>query len=164
MVRTTSSGVWGRLGVGLAVGLVGLLVSCGKQTQAPTPGTFTAVYTNTLSSACIQCHVPTGAVYSAGGGNVKLDFSTQATAYTTLIGVKVAGTSTVGTCGDNFLVVASGATKSYLAAVLFDDYSTANFGGQSGCTPYAVHHQDQHLSADEKASMVKWITDGALNN
>jgi hypothetical protein len=145
------------------VALALTLTYCGQTTTTgPASGTFSAVYTNTLSQACIQCHVPTGAVYTVN--QVPLDFTSQTTAYNTLTANKVKGQSSVGICGDVDIVKASHPELSYLAAVLFSDYSTSDFGGETGCTPYSVHHQDQHLSADEKTSLIKWITNGALNN
>lgn len=136
---------------------------CGQTpTTTPASGTFSAVYVDTLSKACIECHVPSGAATAQDG--VQLDFSSPTQAYNSLLNSTVHGSRSVGTCGSVKIVTVSNATTSYLAGVLFSDYYKSNFGGVSGCTPYAVHLQDQSLSADEKASIISWIKGGALNN
>lgn len=134
-----------------------VLSHCGQDKS----GTFSSIYTTTLSSACIQCHVPTGAVYTVNG--VPLDFTSKDSAYKTLTYSKASGNSS-NICNNVPIVKKGDPKNSYLVAVLFSDYSTNDFAGQAGCIPYNVHHQDQNLSASEKASIIKWITDGALNN
>jgi hypothetical protein len=144
---------------GLAIAL--LLSACGKSTES-TSGTFTQVYTNTLSRACIECHKPGTAATDQDG--VTLNFSTQATAFSTLLESTVRGASSTGTCGSVKIVTAGSVENSYLAGVLFTDYHKDNFAGVSGCTPYAVHLQNQNLSASEKTTILDWIRNGALNN
>ena len=143
------------------IAAVVLLSRCGN-VAGPTPGTFTAVYTNTLKSACIECHVPTGS--ATRDNKCTIDFTSQTTAFNTLTTGLVVGTVSKGTCGTMSLVTALNPSKSYLTGVLFSDYVSQNFGGVTGCTPYPLSVHNQNLSADEKSSMLKWITDGAKNN
>ena len=65
----------------LVVLLALTLTRCGKvqDAAAPASGTFGNVYSVTLKTACIECHVPGGATHGS-----TLDFTTQQTAYTTL--------------------------------------------------------------------------------
>ncbi len=148
--------------LGLVLSTV-LLANCAKQ-QQPTSiaPTFTNVYNNTLKSACVTCHDPSGAATVQNG--VQLDFSTQATAYSTLTTKNVTGQTSSGICPGVHIVSAGNPATSYLAAVLFASYAKANFGGVTGCTPYSVHLQDQHLSSDEQATIIGWIQNGTLNN
>jgi hypothetical protein len=116
----------------------------------------------TLKTACIECHVPTGAATVNNG--VQLDFSTQALAYQTLTAKKVTGSTSSGICPNVSIVTAGDPTKSYLAAVLFAKYNATNFAGVSGCSPYSVHLQDQNISDAEQTSIINWITNGAKND
>jgi hypothetical protein len=61
--------------------------------DAPDP-TFTNVYTDIIGARCIGCHHPGGSGVTVG----MLDMSTQAAAYSNLVGVPVAGTG-AGTSG-----------------------------------------------------------------
>lgn len=139
-----------------------LLCRCG-QTPTSTPtlteGTFTHVYEKTLKSACIECHVPTGAAFKTDG--VLLDFTSQAKAYSTLTTSSVTGGSSKTTCGSAKIVKATKVEDSYLAAVLFTEYNISNFAGISGCTPYTLHLTDQNISSTEKNSITTWIKNGA---
>jgi hypothetical protein len=145
----------------LALFVLLTLCHCGQApetTPTYTSGTFSSVYNVTLKTACIQCHV------SPGINGVKLDFSTQALAYQTLLASKVTGNTTSGICPNVSIVVAGNVSKSYLAAVLIAKYNTPNFSSVSGCSPYSVHLQDQNLSAAEQTSLTDWISGGALDN
>lgn len=148
----------------LALTLTHCGTSTAPTTSTPTAasGTFTNVYTTVLQTACIECHVPGGAATVNNG--VTLDFTTQQTAYTTLTTNTVSATDTKTECAGVKIVVPGNANSSYLAAVLFSDIDTANFGGVTGCTPYNVHQQDQSISASERTSILAWINGGALNN
>jgi hypothetical protein len=57
---------------------------------APTPASFTEVYTTILQPTCSPCHTP-------GGVGSFQDFSSQSSAYTALVGVKASGPS----CGSS---------------------------------------------------------------
>lgn len=140
-----------------------ILSGCGQlATPTATSGTFTSIYTSTLSkTTCVSCHEPGGSGYANG---VTLDFSTQALAYQTLTSATVSNPSEKTNCSGVKIVYPSNASKSYLAAVLFSDYNANNFAGVSGCQPYTVHLQNLSLSADEKTSILNWINNGALNN
>lgn len=142
----------------VAVGFILVVIRCSK--SSTTPGTFTDVYTNSLST-CTQCHVST---ITAAQDGAALDFSTQTNAYNSLMNHVVSGSVAKGTCGSVELVVPSTPANSYLLAVLFTDYNTNFASHNSGCTPYAAHLQDQHLSSAEESSMVQWIQNGAQNN
>ncbi len=140
-----------------------LLTHCGSQSNdtPTTTASFASIYTTVLATACIQCHVPGQPVYV--NSHVHLDFTSASTAYSTLTGNSVAGTSSTGTCG-GIRIVSGVATTSYLAGVLFADYHIANFAGVGGCTPYANHLSDQNISASQEQAIVTWINGGAQNN
>lgn len=147
----------------LLVGAALILTNCQKKEEDPAVGTFSHVYKKTLSTACVACHVPTGAVYADG---VTLDFSSQVAAFQTLTTKKVATPSNPSSSCKNTvsIVVAGNATNSYLAGVLFADHNTNHFAGVTSCQPYTAHLTDQNLSAEEKTSILQWIQGGALNN
>ncbi len=144
------------------VALMLMLSRCGQKDSGPASGTFSHVYTVTLKTACIECHVPTGAATVSNG--VTLDFSTQAKAYSTLTGSVVTGQTSSGICANVKIVTASDLAKSYLAAVLFSDYNISNFAGKTGCSPDTTHLSRENLSAAEKTSITTWITNGAKND
>lgn len=142
--------------------IAAILSSCGNNTAndaTTTSGSFSSIYTTTISTACINCHVTGG---SSNGS--QLDFSSKALAYSTLTTKHVTGGSSVGTCGSASIVLAGSPSTSYLAAVLVSGYSSSNFAGISGCQPYSTHLIDQNLSTAEKNSIIAWIQGGALNN
>lgn len=145
------------------MGVVVLFLAQGCQKlDEPASGTFSYVYQKTLSTACIECHVPSGAATQLYG--VQLDFTLQATAYQTLTSSMVSGQSSVGACSSVRIVASGSPQTSFLAGVLFTDYFTTNFAGVAGCTPYSAHLNDQNLSDAEKASIISWIQNGAPNN
>lgn len=143
-----------------AVGILAVLPQCGTKTSAPS-GTFTAVYTNTLSTACGSCHVPGGAGTTDG---TTLDFTTQTTAYSTLLNSVVSGGSSKNTCPNIKIVVPGSPSTSYLVGTLITSYGGTAFetATGTGCSPYAGH--SVNLSADEETSLTAWIQNGALNN
>ena len=151
----------------LVAGLAFLLSRCGTNSSTPTPGTFTAVYQNTLGSAsCTQCHVSGGA-----NNGSKLDFSTQANAYSTLnpgIATVSGSVAAAGACKSAVLVAKNSPNNSYLLAVIVSDYATLNGAtnnvGVTGCTPYSLAQHNVNVSAAEEASIVQWIQAGAPNN
>lgn len=140
-----------------------LLPGCGKKDEESyTPGTFTAVYNQTLKTACIECHVPSGA--ATVDSHVDLDFSSASAAYTSLTTQYATGDSTPASCTTVKVVDPGYPQNSYLAGVLLSSYNTNDFAGKTGCQPYTAHLIDQHLSADEQSSLISWIQGGALNN
>jgi hypothetical protein len=146
----------------IAAFLAVALVRCGKTpTSTPASGTFGSVYSTFNSAGCAECHAPSVSASAAHGSS--LDLSSQSAAYSTLVGTKVTATDSTSTCGNVSLVVAGNPSQSYLAAVLFSSYNTANFV-ESGCTPYNAHLSDQHLTSDEQTSIISWIQNGAQNN
>src|SRR5580704_8663640 len=69
----------------VAVTFTLISATCGCGSSSSTPGdtngvTFTTVYSDIISKACLPCHAPKGVGDTAG----KLDMSTQALAYTNL--------------------------------------------------------------------------------
>ncbi len=142
------------------------LTGCPSNTGTTAAGanvtaSFASIYTNVLSTACIQCHVPGTPATNSG---VTLDFRSAASAFSTLRSSTASGGSSVGTCGTVPIITAGAANQSYLAGVLFADYHTANFAGHNGCTPYATHLQNQNLNSNEEVAIVGWINTGAANN
>lgn len=142
-------------------------VQTGKENQAALSETFTAaptfsrVYSQTLSSACVECHQPGSAASSDYG--VELDFTSQSAAYTTLQGTVASATSR-GQCGGVQLVAAGSPKTSYLVAEIAQSYATPDFGGASGCVPAAVHYSTINLSPEQINEVVGWIQSGAQNN
>lgn len=145
--------------------------SCGVIPTTVTGGTGTSTYTFSMVYAvitsvprCVDCHSPpSGSAVTAGS---KLDFSTQALAYSTLTTKKLEGGTSGTACNSVSIVDSAGrVTMSGLAAVLFSDYNTTNdFAGATGCKPYTGHHSDLSLSSSEKSTILGWISDGAKNN
>jgi hypothetical protein len=108
--------------------------------------TFTQVYTTILSMHCLPCH-------ATGGGktNGKLDMSTQANAYTNLVGAAAAGTMCTG---KGTRVVKGDSTNSLLVQKL---KAAPPCGKQmpSGMAP---------LGAPLVTQISQWIDSGAANN
>lgn len=127
-----------------------------------TSGTFTDIYKSLLSTSCSGCHNPEGDVYKTS--HVHLDFSTQATAYSTLTTLLVTGDTSKGICGNVKIVDPGSVSTSYLAGVLFSEYNVYNFDNYPNCKPYSAHLLDQHPSDSEKTSIISWINAGAPNN
>ena len=149
----------------LTLALPFFLTDCGKipgLDGTPASGTFGSVYRTITTANCTQCHVPGGAATTDSG--VQLDFTSQATAYSTLTSLNVTATSSKNICNGVKIVKSGEPAKSYFAAVLISTYNTSNFAGVTGCTPYNVHLENQNLSEAEKTSIVSWIQNGAPNN
>jgi len=144
-----------------------MLTRCGSNNSNSTTSnaaitpSFASIYTNVLSQACIQCHVPGTSVYI--NNNVHLDFTSASTAYSSLTGLTSSGVSS-SSCNGIKYVTPGSPSSSYLAAVLFADYNTSGFAGDSGCTPYATHLSDQNISSAEETAIIAWINAGAANN
>lgn len=124
--------------------------------------TLTDLYSKVFSQSCISCHVPGQSAYDLNG--VTIDFTSKDLAYQTLVSKTVSGTSSTGTCGSAYEVVPGSETQSYLVAVLISSYSTDNFAGISGCTPYAGHHENSYLTDEAKSALVQWVQNGANND
>ena len=145
----------------VVVALALALSGCGKKEESFTSGTFTAVYNQTIKGQnCNECHVPGGSAANVGVG---LDFTSQATAYQTLVSEMVSGAGSSG-CSALKIVVAGSPSTSYLVPVLISSYATNGFGGQTGCQPINTHHSLVNLSTDEQSSLIAWIQGGAQNN
>lgn len=152
------------------VALTVILSNCGSSLNSTsktaldsTAGTFTNVYQIfTQSHNCNQCHVPGAPAYDQNG--VKIDLTSQATAYATLVNQAISGQSSTGICGGVLEVSPGSPQASYLAAVLDSAYSTAGFAGVGSCQPFNGHLESEALSADEISSLVSWIQGGAQNN
>jgi hypothetical protein len=145
-----------------------LLNRCGNRDSQPNSrsfishdsGTFTDIYTNTLSGQCVACHQPG----SSNNDESTLDFTSQANAFTTLTTGTVVGEQKAPTCGKMPLVIANDPADSYLMGTLFADYyKGSNFNNDADCAPYQ-HGQQVQLSDDEKNSMLQWIQNGLPNN
>ncbi len=127
--------------------------------------TFTTLYTNTIQgNNCARCHQPGGSASVAGAS---VDFTSQATAYKTLVGTKVSAQDVAGTCGTVNIVTAFSAATSYLAAVTIDTYYSNPFVSKT-CAP-ASHTQKNGtgsvtLSTADTNNLTSWINAGALNN
>ena len=122
---------------------------------------FSSIYAQTLSTACIECHQP-GASASADYG-VELDFSSQAAAFSSLQGTVASATSR-GQCGGVKIVRAGNPASSYLLAEIDQSFSSPDFGGVAGCVPAAVHYSTINLSQAQRSDIVSWIQAGAPNN
>jgi hypothetical protein len=113
---------------------------------AAAPVTFTELYVTILQPTCSECHKP-------GGIGAFQDFSSHASAYTALVGVKASGPS-CGSSGET-RVVAGNASQS----LLFQKVSEANppCGSQMplGGPP---------LSSAQMTLIEEWINAGALND
>jgi hypothetical protein len=108
--------------------------------------TFTNIYTSILQPACATHH--SGGASASGA----LDMSSQALAFSNLVGVKAAG-SACGTSGD-IRVVAGSPTESLL-------YNKVN--GTQSCGAQ-MPLGGPYLPADEISLIEAWITAGAMNN
>lgn len=152
-----------------ALGLILVLSRCSNSTtssisNAPS-GSFTNIYQNTLSTDCLTCH-PGSSATAAG---VTLDFSTQAKAYSSLVGTTgspsvVSATDYAPKCPNVQFVVSDQPSQSYLEAEVDPSYYVASdFAGVSTCTPYD-HSGTISLSTSELASITAWINAGIPND
>jgi hypothetical protein len=113
---------------------------------AAAPATFTEIYVTILQPTCSECHKP-------GGIGAFQDFSSHASAYTALVGVKASGPS-CGSSGET-RVVAGNASQS----LLFQKISEAN----PPCgAPMPLGGPP--LSSAQTTLVEDWINAGALND
>jgi len=153
----------------IAISLVAicLLQGCGSSVNSTSgfsgtgPATFTQAYSQVLGQAnCVSCHQPGGSAMINNG--VQLDFSTQTSAYNTLMNNFV--TATDRTCANVRIVVPNNAPVSYLATVLFPSYYQQNDFVVAGCTPYSGHETTFSFSTSDVNVVIGWINAGAPNN
>jgi hypothetical protein len=144
-----------------AIGFLLFATACSSSSGAPTtdtPGstgdsgagetaaTFTQVYTDLVSPICVECHLPSGVGVTDG----KLDLSSQATAYTNLVGVAATGSSCNGM---GTRVVAGDAAMS----IFYTKVTTPTCGSKMPLGETAL----TSAQADE---IEGWINAGAMNN
>jgi hypothetical protein len=123
--------------------------------------TFTNVYSSIISARCTGCHRPGGSGVTAG----LLDLSTQAAAYTNLVGVAAQGTSagTSGiTCASTSLarVVPSDASSSLLFAKVHSKLA----GALAPCGSPMPPGSSASLTAAQIDLIGAWINAGAVND
>lgn len=147
----------------ISLALLGFLsTACQNNKDEAATVTFTQVYTQTLSGTfCKNCHIPGGSAWTNG---VRLDFSTKATAFNTLMSVLPTGSSSIHTCGQVAMVSAGSPSLSYLAGVVVNSYNTPNFAGVTGCTPINDHVVSAYASPAEQTAILTWIQNGAKND
>jgi hypothetical protein len=121
-------------------------LATGDSGSAPT---FTNVYSDILGPNCASCHTP-------GGEAPFLDMSTQAMAYTNLVGVKADGPS----CGGSGLirVVAGDPTESLLYEKVSESKPPCGAQMPFGCSGPGC------LSSSDQREIEDWINGGALDN
>ena len=112
--------------------------------------TFTEIYTNIISSKCAPCHTTANGEGITSG---KLDMTTQANAYSNLVGVAAAGAAC---SGKGTRVVAKMPDSSIFYLKISDDDPTP-CGGK-------MPLGEAPLSDDESDGIEAWINAGALNN
>jgi hypothetical protein len=140
---------------------------CGSSSNSPTPGdtsptdtttdaatvTFTKVYSDILSGACVACHSPPAGVGNSAGA---LNMSSQALAYTNLQG-SAAGSSCRGSGLER--VVPGNAAMSLLVQKV--DSATPPCGTQM---PDECGAAGTCLSAAQVQEIEDWINEGAKND
>ena len=145
---------------------VAALAACGGGTTAPAGVTanFSSLYSDYLSS-CKQCHAP-NAPGRTSDIETSLDFSTAATAYSTLSGSAAGLSGNQQACNGVHFLVAGHPEQSLLVASL-DATTRAAFSSgscnQDGVTDETVKAGGAPSDAFITA-LKQWITDGAQNN
>jgi hypothetical protein len=143
----------GALALALALGAAALGLGCGSSSAAgsspDTAPTFTDVYNDIISPICSTCHTPKGIAPF-------LDMSSQASAYSNLVGVKADGPA----CGKSGAtrVVASNAKESLMFEKVSEDPPPCGKQMPLGCSGADC------LSASLQQEIENWINAGALNN
>jgi hypothetical protein len=117
--------------------------------EAAAASTFTQVYSDIISPICVTCHNPAGIGVSMG----HLDMSTQAAAFSNLVGVEAAGIF----CGGMGTRVVAGSAGNSIMFKKIDPAQPAPCGSKMplGLPP---------LTAAQTAEIESWINGGALND
>ncbi len=139
-----------------------ILVSyCGKKEDTKVEAKFSSIYSNVIAS-CAKCHVPGNDAYVTWANN--LDLSSQSAAYTSLTSA-ASLPAKKPSCDTTKYVVAGNPATSLLWAVLDNTTREAFSEVVPGCDPIAENlHGYGEISADARASIKQWITEGAQNN
>jgi hypothetical protein len=130
--------------------------SCGASSStSPSPAdgggpTFTMVYADVLSKACLPCHAPGNAGASAG----RLDMSTQPTAYTSLQEKASGASCSAG--GER--VVPGDAAASLVVEKVESAHPSCGVQMPFGCAGTSTC-----LYAAQVQEIKDWINDGATN-
>jgi hypothetical protein len=136
-------------------------VACGSSPSAPsapsspsapksTAPTFAEIYADVLTpNQCTSCHAP-------GGEGAFLDLSTQASAYTNLVGVKASGPACSGSDLDR--VVAGDAATSLLYSKISEPNPPCGVQMPYGCSGSSC------MVESEQSEILAWINAGALDN
>ncbi len=162
MIRWEMSKIWRALNFIGGLTLVSILyTSCGERGTDSVEPTFSSLYANYFSSACVQCHSPGTDAYDDG---VLFDFTTQESAYDSLLSRTVTSPSNPGLCLGVKIVDAGNAKNSYLTGVLLGSYNTNNFAGVSGCRPDQGHINRNDFPSSAQSALLNWINEGAQNN
>ncbi len=108
--------------------------------------TFTDVYTTILQPKCSGCH-------AAGAADSFMDFSTQAKAFSSLVGVTASGPA-CGTTGDVRVVAGNPSTS-----LLYEKVTLTK-------PPCGVQmpYGGPYLAAGDEEKIATWIQDGAQND
>jgi mono/diheme cytochrome c family protein len=124
--------------------------------------TFTNVYANVIGARCTGCHRP-----GAGGVTVgMLDMSTQAAAYTNMVGVASAGTG-AGTSGITCASIAMPrvAAGNATGSLLFNKVSSKVTGMLAACgSPMPLPATATPLTQAQVDLIAAWIGAGAMND
>jgi hypothetical protein len=116
----------------------------------PPPATFTQVYTTVVTQHCAPCHTTAGGQGISGG---KLDMTTQATAYTNLVGVPAAGEA----CAGKGTRVVAGQPEQSIMYLKASDSDPAPCGSK-------MPLGSNGLDAASSNILEGWIAAGAPNN
>jgi hypothetical protein len=165
-IKTFKHLIWIHSAVLIAVIVV--LSRCGSNssTSPETAASFTYVWQNTISTTCQSCHLPGGSASITCAG-IKVDFTSQGSAYNTLVGV--GGVPAKPVCKDvlpqcaNVAFVAPGNPGTSYMEYLVDPAYTGQIPGTS-CTSYAHQVLVPGISANNLAAIKSWITSNALND
>jgi hypothetical protein len=123
--------------------------------------TFTNVYASIISPRCVSCHKPAGPGVNVG----LLDMSTQAAAYTSLVGVAAQGTGTGTsgiTCASTSLVRV--VPNNAGASLLFSKTHSKQLGTLAPCGSPMPAGSGAALTAAQVDLISAWINAGAAND
>jgi hypothetical protein len=163
-----------RLAILLAMALGGCTTTTGDSGDATggdssgDPGAhFSSLYSNYLNN-CSQCHAP-GAVGATSSTEKSLDFSTAATAYSTLTGKATGLSGNQQACNGVPFIVSGKPGSSLLVAVLDSGTRSAfDYSGTPGCDNNAISDMafktGKTPSAAFIAALKTWIQNGAAND